>query len=105
MSLKVRNRVVNVGYEEAERKMARDFLSPDDSVLEIGGAIGFIGLFCQKKIGIKNYITVEANPQLVGRRGFVVKRQCASNSSSRYTPNDVFVLPTSITRSICELLR
>ena len=75
LSLKVRNRVLNVGYEEAERKMARDFLSPNDSVLEIGGAIGFIGLFCQKKIGIKHYITVEANPQTVE----MLKRNYALN--------------------------
>ena len=42
--------------------MCHDFLTADDSVLEIGGAIGFIGLYCQKRLGIKKYITVEANP-------------------------------------------
>jgi len=65
LSLKVRNRILNVGYEDHEKQMCQDFLKPDDSVLEIGGAIGFIGLFCQKLLGIKKYITVEANPLTV----------------------------------------
>jgi FkbM family methyltransferase len=63
LSLKARNRLLNVGYEIPERTMCRDFLSPDDSVLEIGAAIGFIALFCQKRIGIKRYIACEANPR------------------------------------------
>ncbi len=63
-SLKVRNRVLR-GYEVAEKKMCQEFLNADDSVLEIGGGIGFIGLFCQKKIGIKNYTIVEANPHTI----------------------------------------
>lgn len=62
LPLKIRNRILNVGYEDEEKQMCRDFLTTDDSVLEIGGAIGFIGLFCQKQLGIKKYITVEANP-------------------------------------------
>ena len=65
LSLKIRNRILNVGYEDQEKAMCRDFLKPEDSILEIGGAIGFIGMFCQKKLGLKNYITVEANPMTV----------------------------------------
>ena len=63
-SSKVRNRLLR-GYEQSERRMCQEFLKPTDSVLEIGGGIGFIGLFCQKKIGIRNYLTVEANPNTI----------------------------------------
>jgi FkbM family methyltransferase len=45
--------------------MCEQFLKPTDAVLELGGAIGFIGLFCQKKLGIKKFISVEANPLTV----------------------------------------
>jgi FkbM family methyltransferase len=65
LSLKVRNRILNVGYEDQEKAMCRDFLKREDSVLEIGGAIGFIGLFCRKKLGLDNFISVEANPLTV----------------------------------------
>ncbi len=49
-------------YETQERTLAQKYLTPEDAVLEIGGAIGFIGLFCQMRVGIKRYTTVEANP-------------------------------------------
>jgi FkbM family methyltransferase len=62
LSPKIRNRLMNVGYEQHEKVMCQDFLTPHDSVVEIGGAIGFIGLICQKKIGIKSYTVFEANP-------------------------------------------
>lgn len=63
LSTKVRNRLLSGAYEAHEKQMCRDFLSPDDSVLEVGGAIGFIGLYCQKKLGLRNYCCFEANPR------------------------------------------
>lgn len=63
LSTKIRNRLLSGAYEAHEKVMCFDFLSSNDSVLEIGGAIGFIGLVCQKKIGIKNYSCFEANPR------------------------------------------
>jgi len=63
LSTKIRNRLLSGAYEAHEKKMCFDYLSPNDSVLEIGGAIGFIGLVCQKKIGIRNYFSFEANPR------------------------------------------
>jgi FkbM family methyltransferase len=62
LSLKVRNRILMGIYECHEKRMCQDFLTPQDSVLEIGGAIGFIGLICQKNIGIQHYYIFEANP-------------------------------------------
>jgi FkbM family methyltransferase len=75
-SLIVRNRIVN-GYEEAERKLCREYLSPSDVVLEIGGGIGFISLFCKKIIGIERYFVVEANPMTIE----VLKRNYRLNGS------------------------
>lgn len=63
LSVKARHRLLCVGYETHEKLMCRDFLDPSDSVLELGAAIGFIGLYCQKQIGIRQYISVEANPR------------------------------------------
>jgi FkbM family methyltransferase len=63
LPLKVRNRILMGIYEATEKRLCEEFLKPDDSVLEIGGAIGFIGLVCQKSIGIRQYGVVEANPR------------------------------------------
>jgi FkbM family methyltransferase len=63
LSLKVRNRILMGLYEAHEKRMCEEFLTPADAVLEIGGAIGFIGLICQKNIGIRNYFVFEANPE------------------------------------------
>jgi len=62
---RIRNRILNVGYEDAERDLCREMLTPEDTVLELGGGIGFLGLFCQVQLGIKHYATVEANPTTV----------------------------------------
>jgi FkbM family methyltransferase len=63
LSTKVRNRLLSGAYEAHEKEMCFDFLNAQDSVVEIGGAIGFIGLLCQKKIGIREYACFEANPR------------------------------------------
>lgn len=63
LSPKIRNRLLSGAYEAYEKKMCFDYLTPNDSVLEIGGAIGFIGLICQKRIGIREYTCFEANPR------------------------------------------
>lgn len=63
LSLKSRNRLLMGIYEEHEKRLCLDFLTADDSVVEVGSAIGFIGLFCQKRIGIRNYVQFEANPE------------------------------------------
>lgn len=63
LSPKIRNRLLSGAYECHEKQMCRDFLKPTDSVVELGGAIGFIGLLCQKELGIKQYACFEANPR------------------------------------------
>lgn len=63
LSPKIRNRLLSGAYEAYEKQMCRDFLTPNDTVVELGAAIGFIGLLCQKELGIKNYACFEANPK------------------------------------------
>ena len=75
LSTKIRNRLLSGAYEAHEKQMCRDFLNPNDSVLEVGGAIGFIGLLCQKQLGIKTYSCFEANP----RTYELLKRNCEMN--------------------------
>lgn len=56
--------VVRLGhYERHELHILRELISPEDKVLEIGGAIGFIGLYCRKIIGVKELVSVEPNPK------------------------------------------
>jgi len=71
----MKNNLLCGRYEVQERTLAQRFLTADDTVLEIGGAIGFIGLFCQTRLGISRYTTVEANPSTVE----VLKRNYALN--------------------------
>src|SRR5688572_25474596 len=76
LSPKVRNRLLSGAYEQHEMRMCFDFLDAGDSVVEVGGAIGFISLICQKKIGITNYSSFEANPHTCE----ILKRNCELNS-------------------------
>jgi FkbM family methyltransferase len=63
LSPKIRNRLLSGAYEAHEKEMCLEFLSSRDSVVEVGGAIGFISLLCQRKIGIGIYSSFEANPR------------------------------------------
>ncbi len=58
----MKNNIRTGRYEVQERRLAHRILNPQDVVLELGGAIGFIGLFCRKVIGVKHHLSVEANP-------------------------------------------
>ncbi|GEM_PF-654048 len=63
LPLKARNRLLHVGYETSEMRLCQEFLSRHDAVLELGGAIGFVGLVCRKQIGVGKYVACEANPR------------------------------------------
>lgn len=58
----MKNHIRTGRYEVQERRLAQHALTRDDVVLELGGAIGFIGLYCRKIIGVKHHFSVEANP-------------------------------------------
>ncbi len=58
----MKNIILTGRYEAQERNLASQALTADDVVLELGGAIGFIGLYCRKVLGVKHVTSVEANP-------------------------------------------
>lgn len=61
MSPKVREVILKGSYERDEKDLCAKVLDSHDSVLEIGASIGFIGLFCQMKLGVPRYASIEAN--------------------------------------------
>ena len=61
----MKNTIVEGRYEFQERRLASRCLNAQDIVLELGGAIGFIGLYCRKVIGVSHHLTVEANPRTI----------------------------------------
>ena len=60
----VRNGIFKETYEEPEKILIRAALRPGDRVLEVGGGVGFISLFCAKIVGANNVLTYEANPAM-----------------------------------------
>lgn len=75
LSALMKNRLRTGRYEVEERRLARRALTPSDVVLELGGAIGFMGLYCRKVIGVRHHVSVEANPETVE----LLKRNYALN--------------------------
>ena len=62
LSPMMKNIILTGRYEVQERRLAAAALTRNDVVLELGGAIGFVGLFCRKVIGVSHVTSVEANP-------------------------------------------
>jgi FkbM family methyltransferase len=81
MSTRMRKVLLRGGYEREDARLCRKHLRPDSRVLEIGGSIGFVSLFCIKMLGIRHYAVVEANPALIER------------IAHNYSLNDVRVPP------------
>jgi len=65
LSPMMKNNILEGRYEFQERRIASRCLKAQDVVLELGGAIGFIGLFCRKVVGVRHHLTVEANPKTI----------------------------------------
>jgi FkbM family methyltransferase len=49
-------------YERAETAACRAMIRPGDQILELGGAVGYVGLFCLTQCGASRVTSVEANP-------------------------------------------
>jgi len=63
ISLRMKERLAGERYEEAETRLCPVVLTPDDRVVEIGSAIGFLGLLAARSLGIRTWFFVEANPR------------------------------------------
>lgn len=72
----MKNHILQDRYEFQERRLALRCLTRRDVVLELGGAIGFIGLFCRKVIGVRHHVTVEPNPntQAMLKRNYALNK-------------------------------
>lgn len=72
----MQNVLLSGGYEAPEVKILPALISPSDRVLEIGGAIGFLGLFCRKIIKVKQFLSVEPNPRTLAclRRNYELNK-------------------------------
>lgn len=61
-----RGRFVCNSYEPNERKDVRQFLRPEDRVLELGACLGVVSCITNKLLAEpKNHVVVEANPLLI----------------------------------------
>ena len=58
----IKNSIHSGQYEKAEVDMCREILDEQDCILELGSAIGFLGIYCLKSLGVADYYSVEANP-------------------------------------------
>jgi FkbM family methyltransferase len=84
--------MVQSTYEAAEVAACTNLIQPGDRILELGGAIGFIGLYCLINRGAASVISVEANPHTVeslrdnylrnGRTAQVINAAVAEESGS-----------------------
>lgn len=52
-------------YEQDEIILINKYVSSEDSILEVGGGIGFLSLYCKKHKQTRDYCIVESNPQLI----------------------------------------
>lgn len=54
-------------YEEKERALVREYVRPDDKVLELGGCIGVVACVTERLLTDKtsSHVVVEANPNLI----------------------------------------
>ena len=52
-------------YETSEINLLTKFVSAGDRVLEIGAALGFVGLYCRKVLKVDKLVSVEPNPRTI----------------------------------------
>lgn len=67
LSPMMKNIILTKRYEAQERRLCAKSLGAGDVVLELGGAIGFVGLYCRKVLGVKRVVSVEANTATLAR--------------------------------------
>jgi FkbM family methyltransferase len=92
-------------YEMDERKLVQKFISPDDSVLELGGCLGVVSCIANKRLrNPARHVVVEANPYCLpaihrnrnfNQAGFLVEN-CVVSNDARV---DFFVDPLYVTGS------
>jgi FkbM family methyltransferase len=61
VSSRMKSHIVSGRYESAETELCRIFMRGDE-ILELGAAIGFVGLYCLRTLGAARVVCVEPNP-------------------------------------------
>ncbi len=61
---KIRRAIETGRYEREERAGTGKFLRPGDRVIELGAGIGFVSAYIAKRLGVRDVMCVEADPQL-----------------------------------------
>jgi len=65
-NLSIKERLENGTWEREEIDMLREYLDINDSVLELGGCIGFLGVYANRILSNPTRHTIiEANPELI----------------------------------------
>ncbi len=67
ISKNIRRFIYTGEYEDIEIEILSQVLRSTDKVLEIGSGLGFLTIFCAKRIGSKNVVTYEANSHLIDK--------------------------------------
>lgn len=62
-------------YELAETTLCRQIIRPGDRILELGGAIGYVGLFCLRNLQVAEFVSAEPNPHTAS----ILRRNYALN--------------------------
>jgi FkbM family methyltransferase len=77
-------------YELHEIEILPQLIAASDQVLEIGAAIGLIGLFCRKIIKVKSLVSVEPNPTTLThlRRNYDLNGLTPNVIEAALAPND-----------------
>lgn len=78
ISPEMKRKIYLGNYEKEEREIMDEMLSSGDRVLEFGSGMGYLSIYCAKRLGDQSVMTVEGNPEMEG----VIRRNFALNGVS-----------------------
>lgn len=78
LCLEMKRAIITGTFERAETEACRRLVEPGDLILDCGGAIGYIGLFCLEQRRASRVVSVEANPHSIKllRRNYQAHSRC-----------------------------
>ena len=90
LSPRLKYAIVGASYERAETLIARQLLRKGDRILELGSAIGFLGLFCLIVMKAAKVVSVEPNPETLAylRTNYAMNQQTPEIIAAAVSAND-----------------
>ena len=67
LDINIKRNILIKAYEAPEIAVCKKIIEPGEKILEIGGAIGFVGLFCLISLKAETVVSVEPNPMTLKR--------------------------------------